>query len=197
MALLSKLILCSLCNTKYPLKYFDGTYVFGTGWEDISHTVMTTLPFLLLGLSLFVIFDSDYALILCQLCKVNTLWNIFIILGRNVEQNKTTCHVLEWQFWLPYIWSYLLFLCLNLISCLLCSTNTLRNILIVLGRYEVQDKMTCCIQEWQPWLSYSWSYLPFLCVNLILCPLCNSNTLHNILMMLGRNIEQDEMTCHA
>ena len=39
-------------------------------------TRMTTLPFLLLALSPFVIFDSDYALISCQLCKWNTLWNI-------------------------------------------------------------------------------------------------------------------------
>ena len=48
-------------------------------------TRMTSLPFLLLPLSpFFVIFNSDYALILCSLCKSNTLWNIFMILGRNV-----------------------------------------------------------------------------------------------------------------
>ena len=35
----------------------------------MSRTRMTTLPFLLLELSPFVIFDSDYALILCPLCK--------------------------------------------------------------------------------------------------------------------------------
>ena len=46
------------------------------------------LPFLLLALSPFVIFDSDYVLILCPLCKSNTLWNIFMILGRNIEQNE-------------------------------------------------------------------------------------------------------------
>ena len=40
-----------------------------------------------------------------------------------------------------------------------------------------------------------WSYLP-LCLNLILYLLSNSNTLHNILMILSRNVEQDEMTCH-
>ena len=34
-----------------------------------------------------VVFDSDYALISCPLCKSNTLWNIFMILGRNVEQD--------------------------------------------------------------------------------------------------------------
>ena len=52
----------------------------------MSHTRMTTLPFLLIALSPVVIFDSDYALISCPLCKSNTLWNSFMILGRNVEQ---------------------------------------------------------------------------------------------------------------
>ena len=51
------------------------------------HTRMTTLPFLFLALSPFVIFDSDYALILCPLCKTNTLWYIFVILDRTVEQD--------------------------------------------------------------------------------------------------------------
>ena len=53
----------------------------------MSHTRMTTLAFLLLVLSPFVIFDSDYALISCPLCKSNTLWTVFIILSRNVEQD--------------------------------------------------------------------------------------------------------------
>ena len=44
-------------------------------------------------------------------------------------------------------------------------------------------------------LSYFWTYLPFLCLNLILCPLYNLNTLHNILMILSRNVEHDEITC--
>ena len=56
---------------------------------------MTHLPFLLLALSPFVIFDSDYALISCPLCKLNTLWNILVILGRNVDQDEMTCCVQE------------------------------------------------------------------------------------------------------
>ena len=44
-------------------------------------TRMTTLAVLLLELSPFVMFDSDYALISCPLCKWNTLQNIFMILG--------------------------------------------------------------------------------------------------------------------
>ena len=40
-----------------------------TGSEDMLPTRMTTLPFLLLVFSPFVIFDKDYPLILCPLCK--------------------------------------------------------------------------------------------------------------------------------
>ena len=61
----------------------------------MSRTRMTTLPFLLLVLSPFVIFDSDNPLILCPLCKSKTVWNIVMILGRNVEQDQTMCHVQE------------------------------------------------------------------------------------------------------
>ena len=47
----------------------------------MSHSRMTTLPFLLLVLSPFLIFDSDYALISCPLCKLNTIWNTLNPLG--------------------------------------------------------------------------------------------------------------------
>ena len=59
----------------------------------MSDTRMKMLPLLLLALSRFVMSDSDYPLILCPLCKSKTLWNIFMILGRNVEQDQTTCCV--------------------------------------------------------------------------------------------------------
>ena len=61
----------------------------------MSYTRMTTLPFLVLALSLFVIFDSDNPLISYLLCESKTFWNIFMILGRNVEQDQLTCHVQE------------------------------------------------------------------------------------------------------
>ena len=76
-------------------------------------------------MALLFIFDSDNPLILCPLCKSKNLWNIFMILGRNVEQDQTTCHVQE----LSYFWSYLPLFCL--ISPLLCNWNTLQNILMV------------------------------------------------------------------
>ena len=53
----------------------------------------TILPFLFLALSPFVMSDSDYPLILCPLCKSKTLRDIFMILGRNVELDQTTCHI--------------------------------------------------------------------------------------------------------
>ena len=56
---------------------------------------MTTLVFLLLALPPFVMSDSDYPLISCLLCKSKTLWNIVIILGRNVEQDQMKCCVQE------------------------------------------------------------------------------------------------------
>ena len=59
----------------------------------MSHKRMTTLPFLLSTLSPYVIFDSDYALISCLLCKSNTLWNILMILGSNEEQDQMTFHI--------------------------------------------------------------------------------------------------------
>ena len=61
----------------------------------MSRKRMIILPFLLLVLSPFVIFDRDYPLILCPLCKSKTLWNSFMILGRNVEEDQLTCRVQE------------------------------------------------------------------------------------------------------
>ena len=81
----------------------------------MSRTRMTTLPFLLLALSSFVIFDSGNPLILCPLCKSKTLWNIFMILGRNVEQDQMMCRVQERQLCLSYFRHYLPLLCLTVI----------------------------------------------------------------------------------
>ena len=92
---------------------------------------MTTLPFLLLALAPLVIFDSDNPLISCPLCQSKTLWNIFMILGRNVEQDNVSSTGMTT---LPF-----LFLALSpfvmsdsdnpLTSCPLCKSKTLWNIL--------------------------------------------------------------------
>ena len=65
---------------------------------------------------------------------------------------------------------------------------------MILGRKVEQDEKTYHVQELQLLVSYFWSYFPILCLNMILCPLCNMNMLRKILMILGRNVEQDEMT---
>ena len=74
---------------------------------------MTTLPFLLLALFPFLMSDNDYPLISRPLCKSKTLWYIFMILGRNIEQDQATCCVQELQLWLSYFWSCLPLLCLK------------------------------------------------------------------------------------
>ena len=71
----------------------------------------------------------------CPHCKLNTLWNIFMILGRNVDQVETTCCVQEGLLWRFYFWSYLV-LFVNMISCPLFNSNTHWHILMVFGRNE-------------------------------------------------------------
>ena len=78
----------ALCNSN---TLWNILMVFGRNIEQTSIR-MTTLPFILLVFSPFVIFDSDYALILCPLCILNKLWNIFMILDINVEQDETMSH---------------------------------------------------------------------------------------------------------
>ena len=58
----------------------------------MSHTRFTTLAFILLELPRFVLFEKKIS---CPLFNSNTLRNISMVLGRNVEQDKTTCRVQE------------------------------------------------------------------------------------------------------
>ena len=136
-----KLILCPLCNSN---TFRNILTVFGRNVEHDKTTCRynnNNSAFLILALSPFVMFDSDYALIQCPRCKSNTLWNRFMIFSRNVEEDKTMCHVQELQLWHSYFWSHPLpppppppFLCLNLSSWPLRNTNTLWNILMIFGR---------------------------------------------------------------
>ena len=185
--------LCVCSVSQIPFTVFCWYFVgMKNRRDDMSCTRMTTLPFLLLALSSFLIFDNDYALISCTLFKSNTLLNIFMILGRNVEQDWMTCHKQEWQLWLSYFWSYLP-LYWNLILCLLCNTNTLQNILMVFGRNVEQDETMCRVQEWQLFLTFGVIFRCYIWHDyaLISCLLCKSNTLWNIFMILSRNVEQD------
>ena len=91
---------CPLCNlnTFWNILMILGNSAFLTfGVTSLCYILLnlTTLPFLLSTLSPFVISYSDYPLILCPLCKSKTLWNIFMTLGRNVEQDQITCCVEE------------------------------------------------------------------------------------------------------
>ena len=128
------------------------------------HTRLTTLALLLLELSPFVLFEKDS----CPLFNLNTLWNILMVLCRNVEQDQTMCRIQEWQLCLSYFWHYLPLLYLTVISCPLCKSKTLWNIFMILGRNVEQDQTKCHIQEWQLCLSYFWHYLPLLCLTVII-----------------------------
>ena len=53
---------------------------------------MITSAFLLLELSPFLVFEFDF---LSLLCNTNTLRNILMMFGTNVEQNKMICCIQE------------------------------------------------------------------------------------------------------
>ena len=57
----------------------------------MSHT-RTSAFFLLLELSPLLVFDFDFLFLLCY---TNTLRNILMMLGTNVEQDEMTCCVQE------------------------------------------------------------------------------------------------------
>ena len=58
----------------------------------MSDTRMTTSAFLLSELSPLLVFEFDF---LSLLCNTNTLRNILMMLGTNVEQDEMMCCVQE------------------------------------------------------------------------------------------------------
>ena len=58
----------------------------------MSHTRMTTSAFLLLEFSPLLMFEFDF---LSLLCNMNTVRNILMMLGTNVEQDEMICCVQE------------------------------------------------------------------------------------------------------
>ena len=86
--------------------------------------------FLLLALSLFVIFDIDKPLISCLLCKSKNLWNIFMIHGRNVEQDQKNNNSLPSLLLAlsPFVMSDSDY---PLILCLFCKSETLWDIFMM------------------------------------------------------------------
>ena len=112
------------------------------------------------------------------------------------------CSLQEWQVCLPYFCcylSFLLYLTLIMYWFSVCYVSrTLFGIFwfLILGSNEEQDQTICHIQEWQLRLFLLLELSPLLVFEFdFLSRLCNTNTLWNILMMLGTNVEQDEMTC--
>ena len=103
----------------------------------------------------------------CLLCNSDTLWNILMVLSRNVEQDERMCQVQGWQFvFLLALSPFFIFDSdYSLILCQLCKSNTLQNIFIfiILVRNGEQDETTCWVQEWQLWLFYFWSYYLLFC----------------------------------
>ena len=162
----------------------------------MSHTRLTTLAFLLLELSYFVLFEK----ISCPLCILNTLWNISTVLGRNVEQDQTMCLIQEWQLCLSYFWRYLPLLYLTLIMHWFSVRSVSRTLFGIFWWYLVVMKNRTrrhvtykndnfsffLLLELSPLLVFEFDFLSLL---------CNTNTLRNILMMLGTNVEQDDMMC--
>ena len=64
---------------------------------------------------------------------------------------------------------------------------------MVLKRNVEQEETTCRIQKMTTLVFLLFEFSSFvLFLKLILCPLCNSDTLWNTLMVLGRNVEQDK-----
>ena len=132
----------------------------------LLHIFMSPLPN---GWGAYCFWDgSRWRKTSCPLCNLNTLWNILMIPGRNVDQDELICHIQDWQPWFSYFWSYHPLFYLEKILCLLCNSNTLWNILMVLSRNVEQDQTTCRIQQWQLCLPYFWRYLPLLYVTLII-----------------------------
>ena len=213
---------------------------------------MTILPFLLLALYSFVMSDSNYPLFSCPLCKSKTLWNISMIVGRNVENRArwrvayknnnsgfltfgAILHCFVWNRFLvcsvtgiPFriFWWHLVklqnrtrrrvpfknynsaFLTAAVISLLYLTlimhwfsvryvSRTLFGIfwwyLVVRKNrtrrhvtYKNDDFGFFLLLELSPLLELEFDFFSLL---------CNTNTLWNILMMLGTNVEQDETCC--
>ena len=57
----------------------------------MSHTRMTS-SFSLLELSPLLMFEFDF---LSLLCNTNTLWDILMMLGTNVDQDEMACCIQE------------------------------------------------------------------------------------------------------
>ena len=77
---------------EYPLEYnHDTSQLCRSGHDDVSHTKMTTLAFILLSYLPLMLSNA----ISCPLHNLKTDWNIIMIVHSYVEQVMTMCRVQE------------------------------------------------------------------------------------------------------
>ena len=119
----------------------------------------------------------------CLLHNLKTFWNIYMILHSYIEQVMMMCCIQEWQLSLSYSLSYFPWMASDAISCPLHYHKTVWNIFMILYSYVEQVMTMCRVQEWQLSLSYFLGYFPMIISDAISCPLCNLNTLWNIIMI--------------
>ena len=85
----------------------------------------------------------------------------------------------------------------NAYSCWLCNLNTLWNIIMIVHSYVEQVMTMCRVQEWKLLISYFLSYFLLMLSDAYSCPLCNLNTLWNIIMILHGYVEQVMTMCRV
>ena len=116
-----------------------------------------------------ILFELSPLWCFCQLCNLNTLWNIIMILYSYVDQVMTMCCIQVWQLLLSYFLSYFPLMVSDAILCPLHNLKTVWNIIMILYSYVEQVMTMCRVQEWQLSLSYFLSYFPFMVSDAISC----------------------------
>ena len=90
--MVSDTISCLLRKLEYRLVYFDDNLqLCRTGHDNVSHTRMTTLTFILSELFPLIVSDA----ISCPLHKLKTLWYIIMIRNSSVEEVLAMCQIQE------------------------------------------------------------------------------------------------------
>ena len=119
--------------------------VHASHWDDVSWTRKTTLAFFIFELSSLDLVSYS------KLCP--GLNNNFMVYLLQLHINPFS----EWHFGggIRVLWTLFLVFEFNFLS-LFCYTNTLPNMLMVLGTNVEQDVLTCCIQDDSWWDCRGW-----------------------------------------
>ena len=119
-----------------------------TRWRHIQEWQFSL--FLLLELSPLLVFEFDFDF-LSLLCNTNTLQNILMMLSTNVEQDKMTCCVQEWQLWwdwvgrrgtfvVVFLKPFLVFNC----SCWFCFPYQYCHKMAMAVKLSIKEAFICC-----------------------------------------------------